>query len=115
MIPYSPTGRAHIVNHATAVVVHVSLEVHDERGRLMGANISRFEADFIEPLAGATWHSCYAYRGHAFGFCPHATRNGKNYGAAQSDQWFETAEERDAAIVKYIASAQKRANKRAKV
>ena len=108
------------INKTTISTVLVSFEVKDNKGRLIGAQITRLEADFVEPnkdLDQADWRNryptSYDFRGHYFGFHAMAARAGKTYGAAQNPRWFPTAEARDQAIADYIAGAQKRANKKA--
>ena len=83
----------------------------DSKARVIGAQIKRIEADWIETPQGQ-----YGYvndrRGLWFGFEPHATRNNQRYGAGlQRHCWFATIEAREAAIAKYLADANKRAAK----
>lgn len=68
----------------------------DRMGRLIGARV-RIQ-DNLDP-------------DRPFSFVPRATRDGKPYGAFVGAQYFFTAAERDAAIVKYFADAEKRAAK----
>ena len=88
----------------------VAFGATDSKARAVGAQIRHIEADWIETPQGQ-----YGYvndrRGRWFGFQPHATRNGVNYGAVQKWRWFATIEAREAAIAKYLADANKRAAK----
>ena len=52
--------------------------------------------------------------GTEYGFAPHATRGGKDYGAYTGYRLFATELERDAAIGDYLIAAAKRAAKAAK-
>ena len=89
-----------------------SFGVKDRLGREIGASAYLFEATFA--LAEDDSRCGYFVTpGHYFGFCPQATRNGLKYGAVQSDVYFATAEERDAAVEAYFAGAAKRAAKTA--
>jgi len=93
---------------------HVSFDVVDEKGRIVGAFIETSVVTYTlfdgteGPYRGGWRHA----PGVFFGFEPHATRNGKNYGASQSLSVFDTAEARDAAIAKYLKTAKARAAKK---
>ena len=94
--------------------------VKDAKGREIGAKIRTFEEVFsfgpgVAQYPGSDYaHTCNIAPGLYYGFYPHATRNGKPYGAGQPVQRFATTAERDAAIAKYLAGARKRAEKAAR-
>lgn len=101
--------------------------VVDERGRRMGALIDFYEFDLVEveeaEREARTRSSdvnlrCRGYfnaePGHYFAYCPHATRNGRRFGALQATPWFKTEAEREAAVAKYLNGAQRRAMARTK-
>lgn len=98
------------INLTTTNTEIVSFGANDGRGRAIGSKIERIEADWIETPEGRCGYTPYR-RGRWFGFEPHATRDGKEYGAVQHWRWFATVEEREAAITKYLADARKRAAK----
>lgn len=86
---------------------------YDDKGREFGARVAVYEidatlADMSEPRS--TY--CINKRTGRF-YCaqPHATRDGKDYGAYPNGGCFDTAEQRDAYVVKYFAEARKRAAK----
>lgn len=107
------TKTADIVNRIYGDKIISSLEVKDGRGRLMGVRVERCEADWVDSPEGQLWGYITERRGHWFSYRPHTTRDGKHYGPVQTERWFATREERDADIARYIADAQKRANKKA--
>lgn len=90
----------------------------DTKGRVFGASVRPFSCEY-KPETCELWDTESNRRsveetnrtrkaGHRyFGFRPHATRGGKSYGASQGERIFETAEQRDAAIAKYFATAEK--------
>lgn len=86
----------------------------DERGRAMGADITTGTHEFAviegEPQQWTAWFTIAP--GTHFYFRPHATRNGRGFGALQSARYFSTKQERETAIQKYLADAKKRAAKR---
>lgn len=89
----------------------IDFGIQDARKRTIGAMLITWEADFIESEPPAfTWYTLEP--GHYYALRVHATRNGKSYGATQSNQYFKTAAERSTAIDKYLASAQQRARAR---
>ncbi len=94
--------------------------VCDSRGREIGAQVKLVEATFTEATTEELT-SRWTYDtapGTYFQFDPHATRDGVRFGAIPQAKGrgenFTTAAERDAAIVKYLAGARKRAAKAAK-
>lgn len=82
----------------------------DAKGRTIGAHIYRSDVEHVVSDGGLRNHYIFP-AGRYFGFKPQATRNGASYGACQSLQLFNTIEEREAAIEKYIKGAMKRAAK----
>lgn len=80
----------------------------DSKDRQIGARISRFTVSYAP--SGRNY-GYLAIPGTYAGFQPHASRNGTPFGAIQSVRTFDTAEEREAAIRKYVAAATKRAAK----
>lgn len=105
------TVRSEPANKAT--VAH-TFSFKDKWGRVIGAEISTFDAEWTlmteEPK---NWSSYSLYEpGHYFAARCQQTRGGKKYGAWQSEVFFTSAEARDAHIAKYLASAQKAAAKK---
>ena len=88
----------------------IAFDVNDSKRRAVGAQIKRIEAHWVETPEGKCGYIPYR-RGRWFGFEPHATRDGRRYGAVQQWRWFATVEAREAAIAKYLADASKRAAK----
>lgn len=91
---------------------HISFGLKDSKGREIGALITRAIATFSENEPGKTWGYTKP-AGTYLTFCPHATRNGKTYGACQHERYFDTEAEREDAISAYLANARKRAAKAA--
>lgn len=101
------TARTMPTNKGPVAEAEHSFGVTDRFGRNVGAVVSTFEVDFETVERGG-----YAREpGHYFAFTGNATRNRVQYGAGQSPNYFTTAEERAAAVVKYLAAARKRAVK----
>lgn len=96
--------------HQDATAEHIDFEALDARGRKVGAQIIRQTVTFSplsEGVPGWVFEpgTYYAWRASA-------TRNGKPYGATQRENICTTAEEREAAIAKYLNGARKRAEKK---
>jgi len=83
----------------------------DSKGRRIGARVHTYEETYEDLPAGSNtgWYSQPA--GHYFGMTVSATRNGQHFGATQSAQYFATEALRDAAALKYLTAARKRAAK----
>lgn len=95
------------VNHAT---VRRNFGVTDHKGRMIGGLAYVFDATF--KAVGEDARSWYCIPpGLHYGFEPHATRDGRPYGASQRAQYFTTATERDAAVETYFRNAEKRNTK----
>lgn len=91
-------------------VEHYYFHATDRFNRRVGANINTYEVDFIATPDDAICG--YGFEpGIYFGLHVWATRNSENYGAVQRDRYFKTAQERQAAIDKYLDGARKRAVK----
>ncbi len=91
-------------------VISGDFGILDSKGRMIGFCIKIFDVEYVEfsqDVANVMYYSNKPV-GKYFAFQPHATRNGKTYGACQQDQEYLTKSERDAAIQKYIESAKKR-------
>jgi hypothetical protein len=95
---------------------HHELGAKDSKGRVIGANIyteTQVYTDTDTPAG--TWPDGspieYNKPGAWHVWRCHATRDGQNYGATQSEHHCETLAERDAAIAKYLQDATKRASK----
>ena len=104
-------------NQNTAVLSE-RFGIADSKDREIGAKATVLEADFVAATAeelvkiAAGRLSFYVENpGHYFGFRPHATRNGQDFGASHHDQLFLTARARDAAVEKYFTNARRRAIK----
>lgn len=90
----------------------IGFAIFDRFNREIGASLERstivVSAEIEErPYHGGTQKEPGTY----YSFRPHATRNARNYGASQRSDWFNTEEEREAAIQKYLAGARKRATR----
>ena len=90
----------------------------DGRGRAMGTTITTFEETFdleYDVQAGSHGAPEGVVPGRRyFVFYPHATRDGKRFGASQCTTWYSDKAVRDRAIAKYLDGARKRAAKGAK-
>lgn len=87
----------------------ISFETRDARGREMGAQITRYQIDFVEaPDAQA---SEQIPPGHYFACHAQATRCKATYGAWQPVRYFPTREAREAYIARYLAAARTRATR----
>lgn len=89
-----------------AVVIH-EWSAADAKGRVIGLQIRTNEVDLV-PMTAET--GCF-YRipaGHYFVANMQTTKDGQVFGACQPDQYFATAEERAAAIVKRLSAAMKK-------
>lgn len=97
-----------------------SFGVKDRFGRELGASVTLFTA-INTPVSWETNFEPFAQEvakallpaGRVYGFTPWSKRDGKPYGASQLARWFATEAQRDAAVVKYLAEARKRAAKNA--
>lgn len=95
-------------------------DAFDNKGRQFGAMVRKFRCayvadevelwDFPQNIKSATKRAERAGRTY-YGFRPHALRDGALFGASHGEQHFSTAAERDAAVEKYFAQAEKRAMK----
>ena len=88
--------------------------IQDEKGREIGAIITTFLVTRI--LKDNQEDSGYIcdpkHIGTHIAYRAQATRNGKQFGASQYENWCETEQERNEKIEKYLADAQKRASKK---
>ena len=85
----------------------------DRFGRSIGAHAKTYEV-VIDDAEDSLWDRKVGRHlpvGRYFAFRPSATRNGRKYGALQYTQYFDTAEARDKAVIKYLRGAQTRAEK----
>lgn len=106
----------------TQEVKKITFDAADKKGRKIGASawccsqvltpVPQEEIDRgwygwifegADELNGATIYS----------YTPHGTRDGKDFGAFQGRFYFTSEQERDAAVAKYFANAEKRAIKKA--
>lgn len=90
--------------------------VRDTKGRVIGGRVVLFEADRAvveQQLYVGCKQGEVKPAGRVYGYRPNATRDGEWFGAIQGTQWFDSAEQRDAAVVRYFANAEKRAKKAA--
>jgi hypothetical protein len=98
-----------------------SFDYRDRLGRQIGASAQLIEYHF-EPFDGTEGDFTIDYNDAdrrlrvteprvEYVYSPHATRNGSDYGALQGYRCFATEAERDQAIAKYFAEAEKRAAK----
>lgn len=87
----------------------------DSKGRRFGASAYKFHRDYSrkvgEVAAYCAHNMCQRPAGRYFGFRPQAMRGGERYGASHGETLYSTEAERDAAVAKYFADAQKRALK----
>lgn len=89
--------------------------VADSKGRTIGAAVNLVECDRtveVEVLWMAPQNPALP-AGHVYGFRSMARRAGAVFGAISREQWFDTAEQRDAAVARYFVNAEKRAKKNA--
>lgn len=91
----------------------VDFDLRDERLRRLGARVSYTVKTFEPAPDGSGGPSFYDVEPGSY-FCAHlqATRDEADFGAFQKDRIFATAEEREAAVEKYLAEAKKRASKK---
>lgn len=91
-----------------------SFDVKDRLGREIGAAVWLYHIEYREvPEDTLSGYYDRIAPGAYYAFVPHATRNGKCYGASRQEQRHATEAGRRLAIEKYIAGAQKRAQKKA--
>ena len=86
---------------------------YDDTGEGVPANLSMRDRWLEDQAAGIVprkWSYHEEATEPAYGFSPHATRNGKRYGALQSWSWFPSEAEREAAVTAYLQGAHKRAH-----
>lgn len=88
------------------VVDYIPLGILDERGRVIGLRVSKFTSTFSLSEPGAVWG--YAKPLPPFTLDIQVTRDCKTFGSSQPDQYFETNEAREAAILKRIKSTKAR-------
>lgn len=88
------------------VVDYIPLGLNDERGRVIGLKVSKFISTFSLSEPGAVWG--YAKPLPPYTLVIQVTRDYKTFGSSQPDQYFETNEERAAAILKRIKSTKAR-------
>lgn len=92
----------------------------DTKGRRFGARVALFSAEWVacdvtlwnlpHNIAGVAERAAFAGKTR-YSFVPHATRDGDPFGACQAAREFATAAERDAAVEKYFATAERGALK----
>lgn len=87
---------------------HVSFGVEDSKGRAVGADVYTGEACFSLAPDDAIFYFTHA-PGCFYYFRAQATRGGSSFGAVQRELFFDTPEERDAAVAAYLKDARKRA------
>lgn len=85
--------------------------VKDRFGRAIGASVSYVIATF-RPWTSTNHSRSPREPGTYYEVRVQATRDGKAYGAGFNGAMFETAEDRDAYVAKYLKEARKRALKR---
>lgn len=86
--------------------------LRDKRGRVLGAFVSTGVCEFVDRDDDENYGRwAHVPPGLYFFFRPSAARSKRSFGAYQSQRFFRTFEEREAAIVKYLESAKKRAQK----
>lgn len=87
----------------------------DAKGREHGYRMYTFEMDVVTKEIAADDYSVWTSRleaGHYYGVIPHATKDGKNWGASQKTEYFATIEARDIWMAKRWAQALKNAEKK---
>lgn len=110
----APTNRNE--NPANTGRVERAFDAWDSKGRRIGARANLLEADrtiFTTSVWVPDGQEAPPPKpaAHVYGFWPCATRDGEWFGASHPCSWFDTTAERDAAIAKYFAGAEKRAMK----
>ena len=93
------------VNRCNDALCTESLQIVDERGRLIGLRIATWESDMVQH--DEAWGSTIA-PGHWFFANVQSTRNGACFGASQYDQNFHSEEARRDWIEKRIRDTQRR-------
>lgn len=86
----------------------------DSKGRIIGATVYRCDVFYTaKPEDARGWYSAQPewINVKRYGFTPSATRAGHGFGASQPMQHFATEAERETAVAKYFAGAEKRAIK----
>lgn len=95
-----------------------TFDAFDTKGRQFGARVRLTTYEYAETTSEVwnsprtiDWLKNQPAPGTHYGFRPHAERGGKSYGASQGDRIFPTEAERDAAVEKYFATAERGALK----
>lgn len=87
------------------VVDYIDLGINDERGRVIGLKVKKFTSTFsLNPSALCG----FVEPQPPFSLDIQVTRDYEPFGSAQPDQYFETNEAREAAILKRIKSTKAR-------
>ena len=90
----------------------INFGIRDNKGRFVGCQIETGIAEFIfSTVPDAVTFYPKILPGKYVWFRPHATRDGRRYGACQVDRYFETTEKMEKAIAKYVEKAKARAIK----
>ena len=99
------------VNETPASVKYINFGGLDRFNRVIGAEITTYECDFVN--SPPERNSGYTIaEGHYYAMRPNATRNEVPYGPIQPTQYFKTEKDRSEAFAKYVKGASKRALKR---
>jgi hypothetical protein len=92
-------------NYTVELKEHVTGLGVDSRNREIGVLIEKFISIFTPTDTSYGWTK---KAGTYYGFKPHSTRNSQTYGASQERRYFNTPEERDKAVAKYMNTKCKR-------
>lgn len=98
-------------DHATTVTTH-HFDLRDEKGREVAARIIVTEGvEFVPVPEGQNW-GYTREPGRYWAVRCQQTRGGKAFGASQGEKFFDTREELDAHVKKYLRNASRRAEKK---
>jgi len=89
-------------------VEEIDFGLVDGKGRKIGCTITRGNCDCVFSIDPTIIIYTNLSPGHHYFFRPSITRNGKPFGAAQSERFFDTEEAREKAIAKYVTASKQR-------
>lgn len=89
----------------------VAFGIFDKKDREIGARVRTYEVKVYDAEDFWVHGTGWLKPGYYFALETDSQRGGKNYGSGWQRKVFATAEERDAALEKYLAAAYKRAEK----
>ncbi len=108
------------ISYASVGQLEHQFDAFDTKHRQFGARVTLTVSEFADEVRDDLWDypgnraTCDENRrpaGTYFGYRPHAMRGGKLYGASQGEVLFADENERNRAVSRYFAEAEKRAMK----